>query len=556
MIGDMSSHESEDSVAHAELVAGRAALRDGRWADARDAFERVLARTESADAHAGLGEALWWLCEPKPSVQHRERAFALLRPAGDVAVAGRLAVDLSISYLVNLGNEAAAHGWLARAERVTEALEPNPLQGWLWLIRAFLSGRSEDSDRLLRRAAEFGRSHRDADLEIVAQADLGLALVVADQVDQGLALLDEAMAATLAGEYERLDTVVFASCDMLAGCSLAGDLDRAVQWCRVADDFIRQYGSPFLYARCRVHYGSVLVERGQWTSADVELRAALEMAEDAGPGPRAEAAARLAELRVRQGRPEDAEALLVQFDDAASVPIPTASVYLARGDAGAAIAILERHRTRLGERHVQLPATLALLVDAHLATGDRDSAATAADQLTQLAHLSGRRHATALAALSRAHLLAAAGQPDKAAAEYETSLDLFTKLDLPLAAARARLAIARSVTVANPDLARTEARRAFDAFSRLGAQTDADQTAALLRELGLSARVGPRNVGVLTSREQEVLQLVGCGLTNPEIAARLYISRKTAAHHVSSILAKLGLRNRAEAVAYALKPPG
>ena len=66
-------------------------------------------------------------------------------------------------------------------------------------------------------------------------------------------------------------------------------------------------------------------------------------------------------------------------------------------------------------------------------------------------------------------------------------------------------------------------------------------------------RATPRTSGVLTKREAEVLVLLGHGLTNPEIADRLYISRKTVEHHVSRLLAKLGLRSRAEAAVYATK---
>jgi DNA-binding NarL/FixJ family response regulator len=55
----------------------------------------------------------------------------------------------------------------------------------------------------------------------------------------------------------------------------------------------------------------------------------------------------------------------------------------------------------------------------------------------------------------------------------------------------------------------------------------------------------------LTSREAEVLDLLREGLTNGEIGSRLFISAKTAEHHVSRILTKLGVRTRAEAAAVA-----
>jgi DNA-binding CsgD family transcriptional regulator len=460
---------------------------------------------------------------------------------------------VATSYYTSLDNVPAAHGWLARAERVLEPAGPTPLEGWLWLLRGYMTAELDDATELLGRALASARSSGDIDLELVAIADLGLALVRGGRLDEGLALVDEAMAGTLAGEYRKLDTVVFTSCDMLAACSLAGDLERAGRWCRVADDFIRDYGCPFLYARCRAHYGTVLVAKGRWQQAELELQAALRMSEDAGPEPRKEALAQLAELRLHQGRLEEAEALLAGLDDDPAAALPSAAVRLARGEPAPAVAVLERRLGQLGDRRIESAATMERLVRALVALGDHEAAAAVAARLEAVAQ--GQRHqrAEALALLGAAWVALAGGRRPEGVDLLDRALVLLARLELPLEWAHARLEQARALAGAQPELAVAGASAARDAFEALGAKRGADAAAALLRSLGVAGRAGPRDVGVLTKREQEVLRLLGAGLSNPEIAERLFISRKTAAHHVSHVLAKLGLRNRAQAVAYAAR---
>ena len=134
------------------------------------------------------------------------------------------------------------------------------------------------------------------------------------------------------------------------------------------------------------------------------------------------------------------------------------------------------------------------------------------------------------------------------------AVEAFSALDLPLEAARAQLDLAGALAGGASAGAVAETRLALAAFEQLGASRDADAAADLLRTLGEPAgRAWPKRYGKLTKREIEILSLLAAGCSNQEIAERLYISRRTAEHHVASILSKLGLKSRAEVAAYALR---
>ena len=457
-----------------------------------------MTRHSRAVALAGLGEALWWLGDLRRSVECRERAYAEFRRTSDQIGAATVAMGLSITYRADLGNHPAARGWIARAERVVQGTDAGPLQGWLWMTRAYVT---RDSDlpgalALQERALRFARDGGDVDLELVTVGDLGVSLVAKGDVDEGLALVDEAMAGALGGERSRLITVVYTGCEMLVACDLAGDLDRASQWCKVVDRFVADYGCPFLYVECRTLYGSLLLAKGHWDRAERELAAALAMSADVAPGLHELALVRLADLRFRQGRIEEAEALLRGVRNDRASLLLVAAVRLARGEPAGQAALLERRARSLTTPCLDIPPVLAMLVDVHLAQGEVDDGTAAARRLAEVAATLRHRHPAGLAARASGRVAAARGDRDLAASEFERALDHFTALDLPYETARVRLELARVVAESQPGLAATEARTALAEFDRLGAAADADAAASLLRLLGVGRRARQDQVGV------------------------------------------------------------
>ena len=535
-----------------------AALAEGDWASARVCFEAAVQQQESPEGLFGLGTALWWLGETEAAVRAQERAYAGFRRRPDPASAALAAVSLCLTYRASLGNYAASRGWVGRLARLVEDHDLVPLRGWLALCQAVAANDTNDptpAEEDARTALDIAGQTGDSDLELCALSELGTALVQQGRVDAGAALLDEAMAAALSGEAQRPETVVFAGCRSIIACSRAFEVERATQWIRAADGFIRRYGALHLYTTCRTHYGCLLFGQGRWDDAERELRSALRIGRTAERSLYGEALAKLAELRVAQGRLEEAAELLTGFEDHYAAAYPQARIHLRRAEPEIAAAILDRRLDGFGEDCVEAAPLYELRAEVDVALGDPQAATARMQRLAQLGADRGCQMMAARGERGLGHvLLTDGGDVAEAVRRLGRALDIFTRLDLPYESARTHLLLARTFGEAQQATAVAEARAALSMFDALDAAIDADEAAAYLRGLGVrAARTGRRGATLLSPREQEVLALIAQGLSNREVAERLFVTRKTVEHHVSSLLTKLGVANRAEAAAYAVR---
>ncbi len=541
-----------DTEAEGLIQRGRAALSTCDWTAARTAFEQATGITETGPALDGLGQALYWQGDYDRALLLRERAYAVYRRDGDHRAAGRVAVELAALHLWVHGNRPACEGWTGHAHRMLRDAGDCVERGWLELLLASTQGGPDERARCAERAAQLGRRFDDAALEYDALGHIGLLLIHRGEIPAGMGLIDEAVAAVSSGVVMDPWAAGEIYCSLFGACELVIDVPRAEAWLGALDGYLERTGELPVSGICRMHYGGLLTAAGRWQQAEHELLEAIELYERTWRGSRFEPMVRLADLRVFQGRFAEASRLLAGFEDLPEGAAPLARLRLAEGAPELATSAIQRCLTRRGRGLASAPL-LALLVEAHLASGEPGAADGVSRELEGLASASGHLPVEGLAALARARVALARGE--EASGHLERAIGVFAEAELPYELARSRLALAETLATARPEVARAEARTALECFDALGAARDGDAAAALLRDLGDRGRPRSRGAGPLTPRESEVLGLLTEGRSNAEIAAELHISPRTAEDHVSKILTKLGLANRTEAATYALRTP-
>jgi DNA-binding CsgD family transcriptional regulator/tetratricopeptide (TPR) repeat protein len=516
-----------ESIRRLASAAARAATAAGGHRQALEHWEAALAAEDgSAQALEGVAVEAYLCGRPDRALEARRALLALHDAAGDAL---RVGDDLRwlarILWWSGRGTEAAATG--DRSIAVLEAFPESrelamALSGRSQL--AMLAERNDEAIALGTRAA--GLARRLGDRETVAHAltNVGTALAGGPEHERGRALLEEAFAlAAGAGEDDHAARALV----NLATTTLVrrrddprviGDVDRALEFARERE--LDGYVQYLLGARANVR-----LLCGDWPAAEADARAALEL----GTQPGVSVCPALVALGRLQARRGDAEAGAT-LDEAWRLAVATGELQRLAPTAAA--------RAEHAWLDGNLPGTAAAAREAFALT-------TAHDFPWPRAEL--------------AYWLWRAGDPvaphadDPApyacaiAGDWRGAAAAWAALGFPYERAEA-------LADADDESARLEALAGFDAHgaaraaAHLRRRLRADGVRRIPRGPRPASRAAPAG---LTPREAEVLDLLVRGATNAQIARTLVIAPKTVDHHVSAVLAKLGVSSRRDAGAAA-----
>jgi ATP/maltotriose-dependent transcriptional regulator MalT len=398
------------------------------------------------------------------------------------------------------------------------------------------------------RAAEIGARSGDADLLSLALHFQGRAVLKQGRAPLGLALLDEAMVAVVAGEvWPPVAGNIY--CSMIDACQEISDLRRAQEWtAALAGWWERQPDMVTFSGQCLVHRAELMQLHGSWPEAIEEAQRACDrLAHGADRYATGGALYRQAEIYRARGdfvAAENAYREASQWGHDAQPGL--ALLRLAEGNTEAATRSIHRVADESTDR-LRRAKVLPAQVEIMLSIGDVRVARDAADELAEIADHYGTPAMFATAGGARGAVLFAEGDTRGALAALRRALDRWRELDAPYEAARTQVLLALSHrALGDEDSAVLELNAAHRVLSDLGAAPDVRRVEQLAH-----AQTPEEEAHGLTTRELQVLRLLAAGLTNRTIAADLVLADKTVDRHVTNIFAKLGVSSRAAATAFA-----
>jgi tetratricopeptide (TPR) repeat protein len=467
-------------------------LRTGLQAFERCDWNEAYTALTAADVGAGLSppdlerlaEAAWWVGRGDECIRRRERVYARYLESGELGRAAAVAIAVAEDHFHKLAR-SVGHGWLQRAERHLRGLPESIAHGWMARMHAMIAF---EEDRDLERAValsedafEIGRRLEDRDLQTVALQDRGRILVSQGRVSDGMALIDEAMAAATSGQLGPRSTGRM-YCNMMSTCTKLADYRRAGEWNEETRRWCTQHGESGFPGICRVHRASLLRLRGAWPEAEAEARRASAELEDFLSDVAAEAYYELGEIRLRMGDLEAADELFRHAHALGRDPVPgLALLRLAQGRSESARALLERALSNPSMPALDRMRLLPAQAEVALATGTLETARATAEELASIADVYASPALAASAAFAHGLLQLGQGDSAHAAVSLRHARTLWKESDLPYEAARARMFLGQAyLACGNRDDAELELQAAATSFERLGAAMDARRTAALL----------------------------------------------------------------------------
>jgi tetratricopeptide (TPR) repeat protein len=440
------------SVERARDAAAR-----GDWEDAYDCLmKRQVDGLAGADDLPLLGEVAYAAGHLDVTIEAWERAYALGVKAGDRAAAAGAAVRVAMHLLLDSALMAPVRGWLARAERLLGDQEETPAHAWLAVVRAYermLTGDVPGARQWSERAIEVG-SKCEAAACAVGRVAAARVRILDGDVEDGLALLDEAGVVAVSGELDSLSTgIVY--CELVCALQGLGQYDAAEEWTQAMERWCQTHAIGSLHGRCRVHRAEILRLRGACDEAE---REALVACEELSPYLRREMGWPLSELgtiRLRKGDVDGAEEALLAARRVGWEPQPgLALVHLARGDAAAAAASIQDALDRPArvpskelppDTDLQRAPLLEAQVEIEIAAGDLGRAGAAADELERVAGRFRSKALVAGATVARGRVWLAEGQLAEAERCCSKAARLWNEIGAPYEAAVARMVLAEAL---------------------------------------------------------------------------------------------------------------